>query len=311
MTRIVRTVLGLSVASMLSACGASPTAVVDAAGRPTVLRYLHSPSAEEPEVQQSTRLERLKGYLSERLGIPVELHKTSAGYGVAIEAMRAGKVDVATFGPFGYLIAAEKAGAEAIVVRGNVSTGASAYRGTVAVAKDSPIRTIDEVIANAKALTFAFVDPASTSGYLIQHAMFASRGLDPDNAFKKTMFSVNHVASVMSLVAGKVDVAAVMEQTIDRLVAEGRMAPDAVRVIWTSPPMPASPIAVRKDLPRDFKRALQQALVDIPTRAPDLWAMWPSVKGGDLQVLLPAADATFDGLRAMARSVEHLSALEK
>lgn len=301
--------LALALAS--AACGAAqPTAVVDASARPSVLRYLYSPSAEEPETQ-GARLELLKVYLKKELGIPVELYKTSAGYGVAIEAMRARKVDVATFGPFGYLIASEKADAEAIVVRGNRETGVGAYRGTIAVAKASPYRTIDDLLAAAPTLAFAFVDPASTSGYLVQYAFLKSRGLDPGHAFRKTMFSVNHIASAMSLIAGKVDAAAVMENTFHQLVAAGRIREEDVRVLWTSPPLPSSPIAVRGDLPEAFKREIQAALVAIPERDPALWAMWPKVRGMDDQVLLPGNDAMFAELRTIARGIENLSLLEK
>lgn len=306
--RIVLIVLAALVAT---ACGdARPTAVVDASGRPQVLRYLYSPSAEEPETQ-GLRLERLKAYLKRELNLDVELYKTSAGYGVAIEAMRARKVDMATFGPFGYLIASEKAGAEAILVRGDKTTGQGFYKGVIAVAKRSDIRSIDDLLGRSKALTFAFVDPASTSGYLVQYAFLQSRGVEPSTAFKKTMFSVNHIASAMAVVAGKVDASAIMENTIVQLASLGKIADDDLRVLWTSPPLPSSPIAVRRDLPEAFKQELQRAFLAIPERDPELWAMWPKVRGVENQVLLPGTDAMFDGLRAMARGVENLSLLEK
>src|SRR5262249_30080595 len=152
------------------------------------------PGIEEPQAQ-TLRLDRLKTYLSERLKMPVELYKSSAGYGTVIEALRANKVDVASMGPFGYLIASEKAGAEVIVTSGAKSLGQGEYRGPIAVARNSPLRTIQDLVAHSKELTFSFVDPASTSGFLVQRAYFQSVGLDPDKDFKKTMFSTNHVAS--------------------------------------------------------------------------------------------------------------------
>lgn len=300
----------LVLAAVHAACTSSSAAAPRADGRPTVLRYLFSPSAEEP-FTQLPRLEKLSAYLERELGIPVELYKTSAGYGVAIEAMRARKVDIATFGPFGYLVASAKADAEVIVVRGRPDTGISDYRGTIVVAANSPYRTIDDLLAHSVDVSFAFVDPASTSGYLAQYAFFQSRGTDPETAFKKTMFAVTHVASAMAVVAGKVDAAAVMERTLTTLMDGGHMRSDGVRVLWTSPAMPASPIAVRRDLPESFKRELQQALVSIPERDPELWAMWPNVKGGDGQGLMKGDDTMFAGIRAMAANVERLGRLEK
>src|SRR5262245_10898168 len=63
--------------------------------RPKVLRYVYAPTTEEPAAQ-TLRLDRLKGYLQERLKVDVELYKVSAGYGPVIEALRAKKIDVAT-----------------------------------------------------------------------------------------------------------------------------------------------------------------------------------------------------------------------
>ena len=240
------------------------------------------------------------------------MYKTSGGYGVVIEAMRANKIDVGTLGPFGYLIASEKAGADVIVVTGTKATGQGIYRGTIAVARNSPIKTIQELIAHSKELRFSFVDPASTSGFLVQRAHFQSVGLDPDKDFKKSMFSMNHLASAMTLIAGKVDAAAMMESMPQTLVARGKIHPGDIRILWTSPPLPSSPIVVRKGLPESFRREIQQALVEIPERDPELWKMWPrtSSSAPDM-VLLPGNDAMFDGLRAMTRNVKNLSLLEQ
>jgi phosphonate transport system substrate-binding protein len=281
-------------------------------GRPTILRYVHAPSGIEEPMEQTLRLDRLKAYLAERLKVDVELYKTTGGYGATIEAMRAKKIDVATLGPFGYLIASEKAGAEVVVVRGTKETPEGAYSGAIAVRKDSPIQTIDELIARSRELTFSYVDPDSTSGFLVERAFFQSRGLNPDTAFKKTLFSMNHVASAMTLIAGKVDAAAMMETLPSRvLVKRHLIQPGDIRILWVSPRLPSSPIAVRRDLPAAFKEEIRQALLDIPTRAPDLWKMWPKPSGDPDAVLMPGNDAMFDGLRKMARGIENLSLLER
>ena len=279
-------------------------------GRPAVLRYAFAPSVEEPQAQE-LRLDHLKKYLSDRLHVDVELYKTSAGYGTVIEGLRAHKIDVGTLGPFGYLIASEKAGAEVLTVTGEPDTGKGGYRGVIAVPASSPIKTIDDLLAHSRELTFSFVDPASTSGFLVQRAYFQSRGLDPDKEFKKTMFSMNHIASAMTLVAGKVDAAAMMENMPKQLAERGLAKPSDFRILWTSPHLPSSPIVVRRDLPVDFKRDIRQALVDIPKADPELWKMWPKMNRTPTAVLIPGNDAMFDELRAMARDVKNLSLLEQ
>jgi len=279
--------------------------------RPTKLRWVHAPSTEEPQAQ-TLRLDRLKNYLSERLKVEVDLYKTSAGYGTIIEALRAKKIDVATLGPFGYVIASEKAGAEVLVVRATKESAEGHYSGVIAVRKDSPIKTIDDLIAHSRELTFSFVDPDSTSGFVVQRAYFQSRGLNPDTDFKKTMFATNHIASAMTLLAGKVDAAAMMETLPARVLATRKLGkPDDIRVLWTSPRLPSSPIAVRKELPADFKEEIRQAIIDIPERDPELWRMWPKISGPADAVFIPANDSMFDGLREMVKGIDNLSLLER
>jgi phosphonate transport system substrate-binding protein len=305
--RTVASVVTILFAATLTAGCTNGRAEASVSGRPKVLRYCYSPSTEEPAAQ-NLRLDHLKKYLSDQLKVDVEMYKTSGGYGIVIEALRANKVDVAGLGPFGYLIASEKAGAQVIVVTGT-KDGLGSYRGVIAVPKNSPIKTIDQLVKQSHNLTFSFVDPASTSGFLVQRAYFQSIGLDPDKDFKKTIFSNNHLASAMTLIEGKVDAAAMMESMPTTLSSRGRIHLDDIRILWRSPWLPTSPIVVRRDLPDDFKRDIQQALVNIPTRDPELWKMWP--KTNDETLLLAGNDGMFDGLREMTKSVKNLSLLEQ
>src|SRR5262245_34144727 len=192
-TRNTCLLIAVLAAAPMAACTTNQaSAAAVASGLPTVLRYCYAPSTEEP-AKQTLRLDLLKKYLANRLKLDVEIVKTSGSYGVEIEAMRANKIDVASFGPFGYVIAAEKAGAQVIVVSGKPDTGHGSYRGVIAVSKNSPIKTLDQLVRQSHNLTFSFVDPASTSGFLVQRAYFQSIGLDPDKAFKKSLFATNHI----------------------------------------------------------------------------------------------------------------------
>ena len=106
--------------------------------------------------------EPVKEYLSKELGIPVEI-KVTSDYTAAINAMKYKHIDMAWFGPFSYVIAANVAGAEAIVNGVKESTGSSTYKSIIIANADSGIKTLDDL----KGKSFAFVDPASTSGNLI------------------------------------------------------------------------------------------------------------------------------------------------
>ena len=125
------------------------------------------------------------------------------------------------------------------------------------------------------------------------------------------MFSTNHIASAMTLMTGKVDAAAMMETIPGRLIKRHALQEGDIRVLWVSPPLPSSPIVVRKGFSESFKRELQQALVDIPEKDPELWKTWPHSNNYPDPVLLPGDDSMFDALRTIARNVKNLSLLEQ
>src|SRR3990167_4338375 len=88
--------------------------------------------------------EPIRTYLSEKLGIPVNIQVTS-DYTAAIEAMRARHIDMAWFGPFSYIIAANIANAEAMVNGVSEDTGSATYRSIIVVRADSGIKTLADL----------------------------------------------------------------------------------------------------------------------------------------------------------------------
>ena len=303
---------GIAASLLLSSCGADRVANAKTApsGWPAKFRYNIAIGTENPE-SRTHRVEVVQRYLEGRLGIPVEITATT-NYGGTIEAMRAHKVDAASMGPFAYLIASEKAGAEAIASRGSIDGTAGEYGGTLAVAGDSPIRTIDEVVERSKTLTISFVDPASASGFLVERAYLDGRGIEPERDFKKVVFSNNHTASALTLLAKKVDVAAISENTITTLLKRGKLKPGDIRVLWKSPRIPNSPVAVRKDLPQDLKRKLQDALVDMARQAPEAYRSMQTTQSQTSAntSYVRIDDHTFDELRRMARGVKSVQLLD-
>src|SRR3989338_9228629 len=74
--------------------------------------------------------EPIRTYLSEELGIPVEIQVTS-DYTAAIEAMRAKHIDMAWFGPFSYIISSNISNTEAIVNGVRKEDGKSDYHSII------------------------------------------------------------------------------------------------------------------------------------------------------------------------------------
>ena len=282
-------------------------------GRPSVLRYAYGVTSEDVDAA-AQRLEGFQRYMEGALHVHFEIVRTT-GYGSVIEAFRAHKVDMASISPFSYVLASAKTPIEAIVMRGNGAGGAGEYGGALAVPGNSPIHSVDDLVRHSKELTISFVDPASASGFLLQNVFLQSKGLEPERDFRKVVFTMNHIASIMTLKAGKVDLAAVQPRLVDRYLQTGKLSPGDVRIIWMSPKIPNQPTAVRKDLPASFKEEIRRAFMEMHVKAPAVFAaMRPKAYAGIAGGLNPysaADDAMFDGLRQMARSVPNLSLLDR
>jgi phosphonate transport system substrate-binding protein len=286
----------------LSLAGCKPSSA--SGSTPAVLRYAFSPQAEALQ-GGGLRADLMVKYLQKQLHMPVEVVRVE-GYGPAVEAMRAEKVDMISGSSLTYLLAAQKAGAQAIVARGNPDGTIGGYRSVIAVPKNSPIHSMADLKAHVKDVVFAFAEPASTSGYLYPRVGLQKAGIDPDTDFKKVVFSGDHLATVMTVDVGKVDAGGFMESMLTRMITTHKVAPGDVRVIWTSDLIPEGPYSVRKALPEKLKKEIQAALLAIPTKDPELWAnisstFRTSVSGTEL---IAVTDASYDGLRRYASQVK-------
>ena len=291
--------------------GTSPAKVVDAEW-PKVLRYSISISQENPE-SEAGRLDSVRRYLERRMQMPV-IVTGCTGYGVTIEAFRARKIEAASIGPFAYLIATRRTDVEAIATRGTLDGEARLYSGTLSVAAASPLHSVDDLVRHARELTISFVDPASASGNLVQRAQLASLGMSPERSFKKVVFTTNHMTSALTLVAGKVDVAAVGESIILMLVQTGKLHQGDIRPLWVSPRIPESPVAVRKDLPAAFRQRLQRALLDMAAEDPEAYKNMTAkiyFERYRNTKFVAATDADYEPIRKLFRGVEQLEGMEQ
>ncbi len=212
----------------------------------------------ESSSHQTERWDGLVDHLTKTLGIPVEL-QNSSDYAGVITAMQFKHVDIAYFGPKSYVEAATRANAECFVVELGPE-GKPGYHGLIISKKGSGINTLEA----AKGKVWAFVDPNSTSGTLVPTIyLVKERKIDPAAYFSKVMYSGTHEASMLSVKAGKIDIAATNDLDMER--GEGKMwsREKDFQIIWTSPLIPGSPMAWRKDLPESLKKALREAFLGL------------------------------------------------
>ena len=219
----------------------------------------------ESQDNQKPKFEPFIAAMQESIGRPVKA-SYATDYAGVIEAMGAGKVQLAWYGGKSYVTAAENADAEAFAQTVN-SDGTQGYYSHLITNKSNPIlANIDGkkgdgdqyVIKHASDLTFAFNDPESTSGYLVpSYYVFAKNGVNPKEAFKELTFAGSHEATAQAVANNQVDVATNNSESLLALKASDPAALDKIQVIWTSPIIPSDPLAYRKDLPDCLKEKIK------------------------------------------------------
>ena len=221
-----------------------------------------------------------------------------ASFIAVVEAFGTGKVEVAAINTFSYLMAHAKYGAEArlrIVREGNQTT----YKGQIITRFDSGINSIADI--NGK--TMAYVDPSSTSGYILPKAMLDDRVIKPS----ESVFAMRHDNVVIMVYQGQAKAGATYYAPPDSETGEimdARMRvmqqfPDVaqkVKIIGFTQDIPNDPWVFRKDMNEEMKEKICNALlryVGTPEGKKALFEIY------DITSLIPTKDSDYDGLRKL------------
>jgi phosphonate transport system substrate-binding protein len=259
-----------------------------AAAQDTVLRFALTPSEETTE-QQIKRSQSVVQTLERETGMKVQPY-TAGDFVSVVEAMRSKKVDVAWLGAFSYVLAVREAGAEAFAAAVRKSTGKATYRSLIFVKGDAPYRAVEDL----RGKSFAFVDPASTSGHLFPRAALMKMGIrEPEKFFGQVVFAGGHDAAQLAVVNGRVQAGASNDRVMDNLIKRGQLKPGDLRPLYTSEPIPLGPLAWRRDLPEATKAAVKRAF----------FGMKDVTLGtlGEVTNFVPVSDATYDVIRETAQ----------
>ncbi|MES2888783.1 MAG: phosphonate ABC transporter substrate-binding protein [Pseudomonadota bacterium] len=168
-------------------------------------------------------------------------------YAGVVEGMRFNKVQVAWMGNKSAMEAVDRSNAE-IFAKVTQADGEQGYYSLMIVHKDSPLKTLGDVLQQRANLVLGFGDPNSTSGMLIPgYYAFAQNKVDPVKDFKRTL-RANHETNILSVANKQVDVATVASDGVDRMKTKMPEKAADLRVVWRSPLIPSDPVVWRKDL---------------------------------------------------------------
>jgi phosphonate transport system permease protein len=180
----------------------------------------------------------------------------ASDYAGMIQAMRYNSIQVAWFSNFSGLQAVRLGGGQ-VFAKATYPDGSEGYNSVLIVPVDSPLQSVEDVLACDGTIDFGMGDPNSTSGYLVPSAfIFAPRGIDPATCFNSVR-NANHEANAVAVANGLIDVGT--NNTTNMTLLQ-RTRPDIaarIRVIWTSPAIQTDPIIWRSDLDDEAKQRLQ------------------------------------------------------
>ncbi|NLP83586.1 phosphate/phosphite/phosphonate ABC transporter substrate-binding protein [Microbacterium sp. CFH 90308] len=242
---------------LLTGCGASPNARPDdgdSTQAPSELVFAVVPTDDSEELENSFR--PVVAAIEEVTGIPTRIEAVTNNAGV-IEAQVAERVDIATYGAFSYYLASDVA--EVTPVAKDQRTpepGSGAVRSVGVVVPGSDITSIEDVAGK----NVCFTDPASTTGYLTAAADLTDAGIDPEDDINP-VFVGSHDVAVTQMIAGDCDIAFVAETFVTTILPErGLIAEGDTETVWTSDPIPGTPIVVGDWLGEELRDQIVEAV---------------------------------------------------
>lgn len=291
----------MTVAGLVIAGCAGPTAAADPAACPNggTVRMGVQPFLAATKLTPS--YDALGAALSTALGCAVDVSVTT-DYAAETEAMRAGKLELAEFPPFGYVLAKDRADLVPFAAFGSADGTIAAATAGIAVLSSSPVTSL----AGLKGRSIAYSAPTATSGHLLPAFGLAQAGLNPD-ADVKAVYLGTHTAAYQALLSGKVDATELNTTQIAAAKKAGQYDPSRIRMLWTSAPSPSDPFVLRGDLTPEFQQRLKAAVLGLDFAALPADAREFFASTVQAQRFVPADDSTYAGVRQIVSTL-HLTA---
>lgn len=227
--------------------------------------------------------------MSEKTGMKIKAF-FAPDYAGIIQGMRFDKVDVAWYGNKAAMEAVDRAGGE-VFAQTVAANGSQGYYSLMVAHKDSPINSVEDMLKNAKNLTFANGDPNSTSGYLVPgYYVFAQNKVDASRIFKRAL-NGSHEVNALSVANKQVDIGTFNSEGMERLEITAPDKAAQLKVIWTSPLIPSDPMVWRKNLSADDKATLREFFMTYGDQPDELKVLeglqWGKFRAADDDQLLP------------------------
>ena len=257
------------------------------------LKMVFVPASEKGDDQDYIGLiniiEQLTGYKIEPIRV--------TDYNAAVEAMRAGRAQIAWYGGKTYIVAAEIAEAEAFaagVRKGDTNANYFTY---FIVPKDSNLNSL----ADTKGKVLAMNSIGSTSGDLIPQVELSKFNLSVKKDFKNVFYAGSHDACLLSVINKHADVCAMSSRNFDARLADGTFKREEIKIIHTSSPVPPPPLAYSKRLPKIVRDNIKSATLEAHKYGKI------GGYGGEMEKYISVKDSDYNLLREVDRLLKSMN----
>ncbi len=278
---LVTVVVLVVVALLLTSCGKPKLGTKD---NPVVMSFVPSGNTQEIIASGDT----LAKMISDKTGLVIKAN-VGTDFAAVREAMGAGKAHIGWLNTFNYVLAHEKYGIDVALV--TVRFGSTSYKGQILVRADSGIKSLSDL----KGKVMCWVDPNSTSGYIVPRIMLKANGIDPDKDFSKTIEAGSHNNVVTQVYNGDCDAGATYADARSSVEKNLPDVKQKVVVLATTTDIPNDNVSFTKDFPPELRTKIVNALLDISKsdKGKEALNKLYSIAG-----LEKANDSFYDGFRA-------------
>lgn len=259
------------------------------------ITFLLTPSVDAEKI--ATSAEELTHFLEKETGLYFQATFPTS-YIAVVEAFGNNKADFACMNTFSYVLAHEKYGVKAAmrIIRRN---GELTYKGQFIARSDSGIDSLSDISGKK----IAYVDAASTSGYILPKSLLATKRIIPSDE----VFGMRHDNVVTMVYQKQVDVGATYYsppdpktgENLDARVRVKSQYPDIesrVKIIGYTEEIPNDPWVFRKDMPQSIQKKICEALIKFQHTPQGKKALFET---NSAEGLSPVSDKDYDVLRSM------------
>ena len=239
-------------------------------------------------------------YVASQLGVGVELIITDSYEDLIDRAARA-EVELALLPPYSYVLARRRQ-PNLRLLASIINLGRTYYSSFILVRADDPATTPKDLVGRR----FAFVDKASTSGYLFPYAAFQDHGVDPEQDME-VVFAGSHDRALELLSTGQVDGTATSSEVLGPYrrgeQRSERITPGRVRILYKAGRIPYDALCATSALPESGLDRITGAFLSMHHRNPQAreamdatltitgWAPPDDHRYDDVRRVLERADA--------------------